>query len=322
MDTELAPIELKKAHFDRISQLVYRLTGIHLPPDKQELVKARLTKRLRALRLKSFDAYMEYLKPDNSGGELVAMVEAMTTNKTSFFREPQHFDYLCRQIVPQLKNRRIRVWSAGCSSGEEPYSTAILLNEAIQDLALWDIRILATDLSSRMLAHARKGIYDTNRLQDVPPLLILKYFTPLESSAIHGGDDINKTSRRVESTTIPPLVGSFRHRKGRVKAPSFLTGFTCIETNPVRHYQVIEPLRRHVHFARLNLMREWPMRGPFDVIFCRNVMIYFDKPTQEQLVNRFWNLLKPGGHLFVGHSESLAGLPHKFCYAQPAIYVK
>jgi chemotaxis protein methyltransferase CheR len=273
MDTGLTLFELKKAHFDRISQLVYRLTGIHLPPDKQELVKARLTKRLRALRLKSFDAYMEYLKPDNSEGELVAMVEAMTTNKTSFFREPQHFDYLCRQIVPRLKNRRIRVWSAGCSSGEEPYSAAILLNEAIQDLGLWDISILATDLSSRMLVHARKGIYDTNRLQDVPPLQISKYFT-------------------------------------------------CIETNPLRRYQVIEPLRRQVHFARLNLMREWPMRGPFDVIFCRNVMIYFDKATQEQLVNRFWNLLKPGGHLFVGHSESLAGLPHKFCYAQPAIYVK
>jgi chemotaxis protein methyltransferase CheR len=201
------------------------------------------------------------------------MIEAITTNKTSFFREPQHFSYLCRQIVPGLRNRKIRIWSAGCSSGEEPYSTTILLNEAIQDLALWDIGILATDLSSHMLARARKGIYDTNDLRDVPTLLISKYFS-------------------------------------------------CIETNPVRRYQVIEPLRRLVRFARLNLMGEWPMRGPFDVIFCRNVMIYFDKQTQGRLVNRFWNLLKPEGHLFVGHSESLAGLPHKFRYAQPAIYVK
>jgi len=284
------------------------LTGITLHPGKQELVKARLTKRLRALGLNSFDAYMEYLKSDNPEGELVAMIEAMTTNKTSFFREPQHFDYLRRQIVPGLRDRKIRVWSAGCSSGEEPYSTAILLNEAIHDFALRDISILATDLSSRMLDHARKGVYDTNHLRDVPPLLISKYFTPLESPAIHGGDDINKTS-------IP-------HRKGGVKAPSFLTGFTCIETSPVRRYQVIEPLRRHVHFGRLNLMGEWPMRGPFDVIFCRNVMIYFDKPAQEQLVNRFWKLLKPGGYLFVGHSEGLVGLPHEFRYVQPAIYLK
>jgi len=273
MDMGLTPIKLEEAQFERISQLVYRLAGINLHPGKQELVKARLTKRLRALGLKSIDAYMEYLKHDNPEGELVAMIEAMTTNETSFFREPQHFDYMCRQIVPGLRNRKIRVWSAGCSSGEEPYSVAILLNEAIQDPALWDLGILATDLSSRMLARARKGIYDTNRLRDVPPLLISKYFK-------------------------------------------------CIETSPVRRYQVIEPLRRHVHLARLNLMGEWPMRGPFDVIFCRNVMIYFDKLAQEQLVNRFWNLLKPGGHLFVGHSESLAGSPHKFRYVQPANYVK
>lgn len=273
MDMGLTPIKLEEAQFERISQLVYRLTGINLHQGKQELVKARLTKRLRALGLKSIDAYMEYLKHDNPEGELVAMIEAMTTNETSFFREPQHFDYMCRQIVPGLRNRKIRVWSAGCSSGEEPYSAAILLNEAIQDLALWDLGILATDLSNRMLARARKGIYDTNRLRDVPPLLISKYFK-------------------------------------------------CIETSPVRRYQVIEPLRRHVHLARLNLMGEWPMRGPFDVIFCRNVMIYFDKLAQEQLVNRFWNLLKPGGHLFVGHSESLAGSPHKFRYVQPANYVK
>ena len=273
MDMGLTPIELKKAHFDKISQIVRQSAGINLHPGKEELVKARLGKRLRALGLKSFDAYMRHLKHDHPEGELVAMVEAMTTNKTSFFREPQHFDYLCRQIVPQLKNRKMRIWCAGSSSGEEPYSAAILLNEAIQGIALWDIRILATDLSSRMLAYARKGIYDANRLQDVPPLLISKYFH-------------------------------------------------CIETNPARRYQIIEPLRRKVHFARLNLMGEWPMAGPFDVIFCRNVMIYFDKPTQEQLVNRFWNLLKPGGHLFVGHSESLAGSPHEFRYVQPAIYVK
>jgi len=319
MDTRLTPMKLEKAQFERISQLVYRLSGINLHSGKQELVKARLTKRLRALGLKSFDAYMDYLKRDHPEGELVAMIEAMTTNKTSFFREPQHFNYLCRQIVPGLRNRKIRIWSAGCSSGEEPYSIAILLNEAIQDFALWDISILATDLSSSMVAHACNGIYDKNHLQDVPPLLISKYFTPLENLAIHGRDDMNKPSLRRRG---PSGLAAIPHRKGRGKTPSFLTGFTSVETRPARRYQVIEQLRCHVHFARLNLMGEWPMRGYFDVIFCRNVMIYFDKPAQEQLVNRFWKLLKPGGHLFVGHSESLVGLPHKFRYVQPAIYVK
>jgi chemotaxis protein methyltransferase CheR len=148
-----------------------------------------------------------------------------------------------------------------------------LLDEAIDDRASWDIGILATDLSSLMIAHGRKGVYDVNHLREVPPLLLSKYFT-------------------------------------------------CIETRPVRRYQIIESLRRRVCFARLNLIGEWPMRGPFDVIFCRNVMIYFDKRTQEQLVNRFWKLVKPGGHLFVGHSESLAGSPHNFRYVQPAIYKK
>jgi len=272
MDTGLRPIRLKKAQFETISQLVYRTAGINLHPGKQELVKARLTKRLRALGLKSLDAYMEYLRHDSPKEELSALVDVMTTNKTSFFREPQHFDYLCRQIVPKLRDRKVRLWSAGCSSGEEPYSIAILLNERIPDLSLWDFRILATDLSNRMLERAQHGIYEQS-CRDVPPLFISKYFK-------------------------------------------------CLGTNGARCYQIIERLRRQVQFARLNLVGEWPMKGPFDVIFCRNVMIYFDKPTQEQLVSRFWNLLKPGGHLLVGHSESLAGSQHRFHYVQPAIYVK
>lgn len=273
METGLMPIRLKKAQFERISQLVYRLSGINLHAGKSELVKARLIKRLRVLGLSSFEAYMEYLECEDSKGELAAMIETMTTNKTSFFREPQHFEYLRQKIVPGLRGSRIRIWSAGCSSGEEPYSIAIVLNEDIPNLVVCDASILATDLSGRMLASAREGIYDSERLQDVPPLLIFKYFT-------------------------------------------------CVQIRPTRSYRVIEPLRRYVRFARLNLMGEWPMRGPFDVIFCRNVMIYFNKPTQEQLVNRFWEILKPGGHLFVGHSESLTASSHKFRYVQPAVYVK
>jgi len=275
MDTGLmlTPVKLKKNHFRKISQLVYQWSGINLPPGKEELVKTRLTKRLRALGLRSFEAYLDHLNNDRPEGELVSLIDVMTTNKTSFFRESQHFDYLCQKIVPVLKRRKIRLWSAGCSSGEEPYSIAIRLCEAIQDLNLWEIRILATDLSTRMLSRARKGIYEKDRIREVPPLFISRYFT-------------------------------------------------CTEISPVRLYQVIDPLRRLVHFARLNLVESWPMTGPFDVIFCRNVMIYFDKPTQERLVDRFWNLLKPGGHLFVGHAESLAGSQHKFHYVQPAIYMK
>ncbi len=272
METGLTAMKLEKSQFEQISQLVYQSVGINLHAGKQELVKARLAKRLRALGLKSLDAYMEYLNYDNPHEELSALVDVMTTNKTQFFREPQHFDYLCREIVPRLKSHNLRLWSAGCSSGEEPYSIAILLHEQIPDLALWDLRILATDLSNRMLERAQKGIYEKS-CQDVPPLLISKYFK-------------------------------------------------CIEAYPTRSYQVIDRVRRQVHFARLNLIGEWPMKGPFEVIFCRNVMIYFDKPTQEQLVNRFWDLLRPGGHLFVGHSESLAGSQHKFHYVQPAIYMK
>jgi chemotaxis protein methyltransferase CheR len=265
-------MQLEKAQFEKIRQLIYRSVGINLHPGKQELVKARLTKRLRALGLKSVDAYMSYLNHDNPHEELSALVDVMTTNKTHFFREPQHFDYLCRQIVPRLKDSKIRIWSAGCSSGEEPYSIAIVLHERIPDLALWDFRILATDLSNRMLGQAQKGIYGQS-CRDVPPLLMSKYFE-------------------------------------------------CVGTKPTRRYQIIERLRRQVHFARLNLIGDWPMKGPFDLIFCRNVMIYFDKSTQEQVVNRFWKLLKPEGHLFVGHSESLAGSNHPFRYVQPAVYVK
>ncbi len=273
METSLTPVKLERPQFERISQLVYRFAGINLHSGKQELVNARLTKRLRALGLKNFDAYLEYLKRVNPEGELAAMIEAMTTNKTSFFREPKHFDFLCRVVVPGLTHRKIRLWSAGCSSGEEPYSIAIMLHERIPEFGLWDSRILASDLSTHMLDRAEKGFYDLNRLRDVSPLLVSKYFT-------------------------------------------------CVETRPVRRYQIDESIRRLVHFARLNLMGEWPMKGPFDVIFCRNVMIYFDKPTQEQLVNRFWKLLKPGGYLFVGHSESLAGSHHNFRYVQPAVYTK
>jgi chemotaxis protein methyltransferase CheR len=249
------------------------LCGINLVPGKEGLVKTRLTKRLRALGLKNFEAYLRFL--EENPAEITTMVDFLTTNKTNFFREIHHFHYLRDVFLPAYKERRcsMRLWSAGCSSGEEAYSLAILLYEEFPDRARWDIRILATDISTRMLQKAREACYEEDAIQEVPGLWRQKYLL-------------------------------------------------CRGNRESRIYQIKDEVRSMVRLARLNLMDHWPMKGPFDVIFCRNVMIYFDKPTQEKLVNRFWDLLAPGGLLLVGHSESLTTFPHKFHYAQPAVYVK
>ncbi len=271
--------ELTDTQFETISDLVKKLSGINLHQGKKELVKARLGKRLRALGLSDFDEYIEHLRQDTTRDEIVTMLDCISTNLTRFLREPQHFDYLVEHVLspfgaaPEKHGRKVRIWSAGCSSGEEPYTIAILLHEHLPCLATWDARILATDLSTRVLGRAREGTYPADRLADVPGLWLSRYFT-------------------------------------------------CVQTKPERRYRVNDEVRRLVSFARLNLMENWPMRGPFDVIFCRNVMIYFDKPTQARLIDRYWEMLGPGGILFVGHSESLAGVKHRFDYVQPTVYRK
>ncbi|MBI5804921.1 protein-glutamate O-methyltransferase CheR [candidate division TA06 bacterium] len=266
-------LKLSKKQFRHISNTVYKVSGIDLHQGKEELVKARLLKRLRHLRLSNFEHYLKYLEQDQSGLEVQSMVDMLTTNKTHFFRESEHLDFLKHEIVPKLDREKVRIWSAGCSSGEEPYSIAITLMEALPDIEKTDVRILATDISERMIAKAREGLYEQETLKTLPPQLCHKYFRILPSSQ----------SRR---------------------------------------YQTIDRVQSLVSFAMLNLMEEWPMAGPFDVIFCRNVMIYFDKPTQERLVRRFWPLLKEGGYLMVGHSESLTFLSHEYRYVQPAVYQK
>jgi chemotaxis protein methyltransferase CheR len=267
--------ELTPGQFAQISRLLYRVCGIALRPGKESLVRARLTKRIAALGLESFDAYLAYLDRDASGRELVTMIDVLTTNKTSFFREVQHFDYLRQWIVPHLRTIRqpLRFWSAGCSSGEEPYTLAIVFCEEFPDVDRRDIRILATDISTRILAVARQAVYEQETLRNLPSKILQRYFT-------------------------------------------------LVRQEPIPVYQVKEPVRAMVRLARLNLMEKWPMVGPFEVIFCRNVMIYFDKRTQEWLVQRFWDLLAPGGYLFIGHSESLTAGTHAFRYVQPAIYCK
>jgi chemotaxis protein methyltransferase CheR len=266
--------ELTDSQFDEISRLVKSLCGINLHTGKRELVRARLTRRLRELQLPSFDLYLQRLKEDD-GEEIVAMLDAISTNLTRFFREPVHFDLIGRRVErwrQNAPNAPIRIWSAGCSSGEEPYSIAIRLLETL-DGSTRDARILATDLSTEVLATAREGLYAPVRLQELDRGLIARHFTK-----------------------------------------------TTADGEP--RYRVSDAARRMVTFARLNLMDPWPMSGPFSIIMCRNVMIYFDKPTQQSLVNRFWELLEPGGLFFIGHSESLTGVEHHFQYVQPTVYEK
>jgi chemotaxis protein methyltransferase CheR len=266
-------VQLKPGEFARISQLVQELSGICLTAGKEELVRSRLMKRLRALGLGSFDAYLRYLKEDRTAEEKNVLIDSLTTNKTSFFREGQHFEYLRTRIIPALQAQResLRLWSAGCSSGEEPYSLAMLLFEEWPGCA--DPKILATDICNRVLDKARSGEYDREAFSDIPAPLVEKYFVPIPFGA---------------------------------------SGV----------YRVSDRLKRVVRFARLNLMDPWPMKGPFDAIFCRNVLMYFDHSTQRELVRRFHDLLATGGHLLIGYSESLMAFSSGFQYVQPGTYLK
>ena len=272
---DFSQIRLTNADFQKISRVLYQSSGICLQPGKEELVRSRLLKRLRALNLHSFREYLKHVFDDRTAQELRTMVDCLTTNKTSFFRENKHFNYMRNRILPEVRNseKGMRLWSAGCSSGEEPYSIAMLLKEELPTIDPAKIRILATDISDRMLAKARAAEYDRQSLAEIPPNYFVKYFTPVSSG-------------------------------------------------PNQLYRVDESVRRMIRFARLNLMADWPMKGPFDLIFCRNVMIYFDNYTQQKLVKRFWDILAPGGHLLVGHSESLVTSSTGFRYVEPATYVK
>jgi len=262
--------------FGRISAIMNEISGVQLPEAKIRLVRSRLRKRLRALDLPDFVAYAELIEGPAGREELSTMVDVLTTNKTSFFREAAHFDFLWEHVFPEIQERGdgFRAWSAGCSSGEEPYSLAILLREGLPGLMPPDVRILATDLSSIVLDRARRAVYPARVVESVPPELRGRYFRPARTA----------------------------------------DGEPAFEVEPVT--------RSFVTLARLNLMAPWPMRGPFDLILCRNVMIYFDRETRERLVQRFSALLRPGGFLFVGHSEGLANLDHDLHYVQPAVYRK
>lgn len=261
--------------FERFRSLVHRESGISLHDGKKSLLVARLSKRLRALGLVTFRDYYERVSEEPNGDEFTQMLDCISTNKTDFFREPVHFEFLRGRILPTLSSlKRIRIWSAACSSGEEPYTIAMTLFDGVAAPLQWDLKILASDLSMRVLAQAASGVYEEERVHELPPEVIRRHFLKGR-----GG------------------------QAGTVKVKPHLSDM--------------------ILFHRINLMDErYLIKTPLDVIFCRNVMIYFDRPTQQQLVNKFHRYLKPGGHLFIGHSESLQWVEHPFRSVAPTIYRK
>jgi chemotaxis protein methyltransferase CheR len=247
------------SEFQRVRRMVYRHTGIALSDSKRQLVYGRLSRRLRALALHGFEDYLQRVEGGDAE-ELQHFCNAITTNLTSFFRENHHFEFIANQLVPALEaqkreSRRLRIWSAGCSTGEEAYSIAMtLLESAGHLLRTWDVRVLATDIDTNVLEHARCGLYGSDRLEKIDASRMLRWF-----------------------------------ERGPDK----------------QHYRICDAARQLVTFNELNLISMWPMKGPFDVIFCRNVVIYFDRTTQRDVIGRMEALQRPGDHLILGHSESL-----------------
>jgi chemotaxis protein methyltransferase CheR len=268
-------LALSPKEFARVAALIFDQARIVLASGKEGLVKSRLGKLARKAGARSYTEYLDGVQSDTTGKSLSDLIDALTTNKTSFYREGEHFEFLRTRVLPALvaERRPIRIWSAGCSSGEEPYTLGMVVHEALGTPVPVDVRILATDLSARILERARAAEYPKSMVREIPWAPARSYFVPT------GRDE---------------------------SAPCMIR----------------DDVREMIRFARLNLMSEWPMQNPFQAIFCRNVMIYFDRDVQERLVQRFYEMLAPGGHLFVGHSESLTSLDHKFRYVQPAVYVK
>lgn len=250
---------MKQADFDFIQSLAYEETGIVLPDRKKHMVYSRLSRRLRQLGLKNFSQYCLIVKNDPS--ELVNFVNALTTNLTAFFREGHHFEYLDDQVSSTWKkrrNKRLRVWSSACSTGEEPYSIAMTLAEHFSG-AEWDLKILATDLDTNVLNKASKGLYAEDSTTGLPKQYRDKYIKANQSGI-----------------------------------------------------QIKQNIQQMIHFKQLNLLQNWPMTGPFDLIFCRNVLIYFDNDTKAKIISKFRKLLAPDGLLFIGHSETLTNISDEF----------
>ena len=255
---------LRHADFARIAALLHAEAGIYLPESKATLVYSRLGKRLRALGLESFRDYCALIDGAGGADERQLMLAALTTNVTRFFREPHHFEHLKTKVLPPLLKRaerggRVRIWSAACSKGHEPYSIGMTILSLLPQAASLDVKILATDIDINVLAHARAGLFDDDTRKDVPRAYFERWCKPAPAKGEKGS------------------------------------------------WEVGSDLRGLIAFRELNLIGAWPMKGKFDAIFCRNVVIYFDEPTQEKIWNRFVAYLEPDGHLYIGHSERVTG---------------
>jgi len=260
--------------FDAFAKLVYDKVGIHLTRDKKQLLQSRVNKVLRKRNINSYRAYYDIIKNDDSGDELVEFINLISTNVTHFFREEKHFDFLKNVWYKNFDfkySNSVKVWSAACSSGEEPYSIAITLKELLGDK--YPFEIYATDISSKVLGMAQRGVYPVAAVEKIDKSLLKKYFQEGKNNS-----------------------------EGLVKLKSSIT--------------------KHVQFNRLNLIEPFQLPHHFDIIFCRNVMIYFDLQTKEGIVNRFYDFMNNPSYLMIGHSESLNGIKHPFQYVQPATYKK
>lgn len=265
--------EFTEHDFNEIADLVYCACGIVLGEHKREMVYSRLARRIRDRGLTSFKAYLVYLQ-NNKSQEFDAFINAITTNLTSFFREMHHFEFIKERLVPHLlltnnHSKRVRIWSAGCSTGEEPYSLAITLQGLFP--SNWDIKILATDLDSNVLAKAQRGVYTAANINGVDNELLKNYF---------------------------------------------------LKSKDGQSYKVKPILQQVISFKRLNLLQDWPMKGPFDLILCRNVVIYFDKDTKDKLFNRYADMLSDKGYLFLGHSETMGKEQTMFANLGKTMYQK
>ncbi len=263
--------------FNRLSDFVYKQSGIKMPPVKKVMLQSRLQKRLRELKITSFKDYADYVFSDKGQkNEIIHMLDVVSTNKTDFFREPVHFDFLNSTVLPEFMqkstNYNLKVWSAGCSSGEEPYTIAIVLNEFKLKNQKFDYSILGTDLSTKILQDASVAIYKEERIANIPLELKKKYFL---------------RSKDREKRTV----------------------------------RVVKELRAKAKYSRLNFMGDsYNLPDMFDVIFCRNVLIYFNRDTQEQVINKLCMKLKTGGYLFIGHSESIIGMDVPLNQIKPTIF--
>lgn len=276
----LGSVKLARKEFDRLAEFIETELGIKMPNAKITMVEARLQKRLRMLGLHTFKDYCDYVfSPEGEREELIHMIDVVTTNKTDFFREPSHFDYLVQHALPSLQNetgagisRPLSVWSAGCSTGEEPYTLAMVLSDYQAKVSDFKFFIIATDISTRVLHAAQAGIYDEDKVSPVPPSMRKRYL----------------------------LRSRDRERKA---------------------VRIVPELRSLVHFRRLNFMDgDFGFREKIDVIFCRNVIIYFDRNTQQTLLTKFSDCQRRGGYFFMGHSETQSGLDLPYKAAVSTVY--